>query len=102
MNNFIKENWFKLLATILLFWALSDNSYGYYQFLRWIILIIGGYSAYLSNKDGKIGWTLIFAIIVILFNPLIPFYLSKGNWQLIDLISGILFLVSLMKIKYKK
>lgn len=102
MINIIKENWFKILAAILLFWALTDNPYGYYQFLRWIILITASYSAYLSYEKRKNGWTWIFAIIAILFNPIIPFYLSKDVWQIIDLISGVLFLGSLVEIRHRK
>lgn len=98
MNNFIEKNWVKLIAAILLFWALADNAYGYYEFLRWAIFIIGGYSAYLEYKKGKIGWTWIFSIIAILFNPIIPFYLSKSTWQPIDLIVGFIFLISTFKI----
>jgi hypothetical protein len=98
----MKENWFKILAAILLFWALADNPYGYYQFLRWAVLIIGSYSAYLSYEKGRKEWAWIFGIMATLFNPIIPFYLSKDIWQIVDLISGILFLVSLIKIKNRK
>ena len=99
MKKLIKENWFKILVVILLFLALADNPYGYYQFLRWAVLIIGSYSAYLSYEKGKNGWAWIFVIIAILFNPIIPFYLSRDIWQIIDLISGVLFLASLIKVE---
>lgn len=94
MKQPIKDNWFKIAAVILLLWALADNPYGYYQFLRWAILIIGGYSAYLAYNLKKIGWAVVFGIIAVLFNPMIPFYFSRDVWQLIDIGSAVLFLVS--------
>lgn len=97
MNTFIKNNWYKILAVILLFWAIGDHPYGYYQFLRWAIMIIGAYSAYLSYENKNIVWAWIFGIMAILFNPIIPFYLSKEMWQLIDWASAIVFLVSIFK-----
>jgi FtsH-binding integral membrane protein len=99
MNNFIKENWFKLLAAVLLFWALTNNTYDYYQLLRWAILIIGGCSAYFAYKNEEKGWTWIFSIMAILFNPIIPFYLTKSAWQTLDLITGFVFLISVFKTK---
>jgi len=95
MNNFFKENWVKIIIAILLFWALADNPYSYYQFLRWVVLIAGAYMAYDFYQKQKIGWAWIFGIMAVLFNPIIPFYLSKDTWQLIDVISAIIFFVSL-------
>jgi FtsH-binding integral membrane protein len=98
MNIFFK-NWFKILAIILLFLSLNDNPYGYYQFLRWAILIIGGYSAYLSYKNSHTGWAWTFIVIAVLFNPIVPFYLSKNIWQFIDVATIIVFLCSIINKK---
>ena len=102
MNNFIKENWLKILVIILLLWALTDNQYSYYQFIRWAILIIGTYSAYLSYTVNKNEWVWTFSIIAILFNPIIPFYFSKNVWQIIDVIVAMIFSYSLINNKVKK
>ena len=38
-------------------------------------------------------WVIIFGIIAIVFNPILPIYLgSKFTWMPIDVISGIFFL----------
>lgn len=99
MNNFIKENWFKLIASILLLWALKDNPYGYYQLLRWSILIIGGYSAYLAYGNKNVRWIWIFSIMAIIFNPIIPFYFSKDTWQFIDATTAAIFFYSIINKK---
>jgi predicted membrane protein len=99
--NFFKENWFKILAIIILLLALGSWPYGYYQFLRWAIFAIGIYGAYITYQQNKDVWTWVFASIAILFNPIFPFYLSKSSWQVIDIIVAIIFLISLFK-KYER
>lgn len=101
MKNFIKENWIKILAIIILLCAVFDNPYGYYQFLRWSIMIIGGYLAYLSYISKKNNWTFIFIAITVLFNPIIPFYFSKDVWQILDIVTAVIFSYSLINNKNK-
>jgi len=99
IKNFLKNNWFKIVAILFLLGALGDNPYGYYQLLRWIILAIGAYSAYLAYNAEKKGWTWIFGIIAVLFNPIIPFTFQRDIWQTIDVIVAVIFLVSIFKTK---
>jgi len=99
--NWLKNNWFKILAILILLGALGDNDYGYYQFLRWAILIIGAYSAYLAYNARKNAWAWIFGIIAALFNPIIPFTFQRNTWQPIDVIVAIIFFVSLFQ-KYER
>jgi len=99
LTKFLKNNWFKILVILFLLGALGDNPYGYYQFLRWLILGVSGYSAYLAYNSGRKIWAGIFGLIAILFNPFIPFYLSRSTWQPIDIIVAIIFLISKFKIR---
>ena len=101
MSNWLKENWFKILAILFLLGALGNWPYSYYQFLRWFILGVGAYAAYSAYNSGKNLWAWIFGTIAILFNPIIPFYLSKGTWQPIDIIVAIIFFISLFY-KYER
>lgn len=66
----------------MLFWALADNPYGYYQILRWVIAGVTGYSAYLAYEQGKNTWTWILAITAILFNPIAPIRLDRETWSI--------------------
>lgn len=97
IKQFFKYNWFKILAILFLLGALADNPYGYYQFLRWVILITGGYSAYLAYKIGSKVWPWIFGIIAVLFNPIIPITFQRDTWQIIDVVVAVVFLVSVFK-----
>jgi len=99
--NWLKQNWFKILAILFLLGALGNWPYSYYQLLRWVILGAGAYGAYLAYNNHKNLWAWIFGIIAILFNPIIPSYLSRDTWQPIDIIVAIIFFISLFN-KYER
>ncbi len=84
----------------MLFWALADNPYGYYQILRWVIAGVTGYSAYLAYEQGKNAWTWILAIIAILFNPIAPIHLDRETWSVLNniIVAAIIF-TSIFKMK---
>lgn len=96
IKNWLQQNWFTLLAILFLLGALGSWPYGYYQLLRWTVLAVGTYSAYLAYKSQLIGWTWAFGIIALLFNPIIPFYFAKGTWQVMDIAVAIIFIVSMV------
>lgn len=81
-----------ILTSVLLFLAMFDLPISYYTFLRIIVSIVAGYTLY-SLYEGKLtSWIIVFGVIFILFNPLIPIYLyDKSVWIPIDLISSGIF-----------
>ncbi len=83
----------------MLFWALTDNPYGYYQILRWVIAGVSGYSAYLAYEKDMIVWTWIFGIIAVVYNPIAPIYLNKDTWSIIDLFVAAIIFVSIFKMR---
>ena len=89
----------KIIAALLLFIAVAPLPYGYYIFLRWVITIIAAISAIDSLSKEKVSWIWVFACIVILFNPIVPIYLTKGIWMPIDIIAAIIFLASIGAVK---
>ena len=89
----------KIIAIIMLFWALADNTYGYYQILRWVIAGITGYSAYLAYKQGKNAWTWIMTITAILFNPIAPIHLDRETWSVLNIIAAAIIFISIFKMK---
>lgn len=89
----------KIIAIVMLFWALADNPYGYYQILRWVIAGVTGYSAYLAYKQGKNTWTWIMAITAILFNPIAPIHLDRETWSVLDIIAAAIIFTSIFKMK---
>lgn len=91
----LKKNWYVLLAIILLLGALGEHPYSYYQLLRWVVSISAFYRAYQLHKRDSNAWKWIMIALGILFNPLVPFYMEKETWAVLDVLSGAVLLASL-------
>lgn len=81
-----------IFLALLLFIAILPLGYSYYVFLRIIVTVTGGLLAYYFYNHQSQKW-VFFAAMAILWNPIIPVYLSKENWVPIDLIAAIAVLV---------
>lgn len=89
-----------IICGILLLIAIpSWWPYGFYTLLRWIICCVSVYVAYGFYKSKLNGWTFVFGVVSILFNPFFPVYLDKSNWAAVDFISSVLFFISAYSIK---
>lgn len=95
--------WLAIITGVMLVLGIPVGwwPYGYYILLRWVVCISAIIIANGFNKSGLKGWMLIFASIAFLFNPIIPVYLNKETWVLIDLVSAILFFISAYSVKKK-
>lgn len=99
MKNFLKNNWFKIIAIGILIGAMWDHPYGYYQLLRWVVAVAGAFSAYSAYEHENNTWAWIFGIIAVLFNPIIPFTFAKETWQVIDVATAIVIFINIIKKK---
>lgn len=84
------------LCAICCFIAVFNLPISYYRFLR--ILVSIGTIIMIYNlillKDKNYGWIVVFAIIIVCFNPIWPIYLYKKSiWMPLDIITGTLFLL---------
>ena len=89
----------RIIAAVLLLFALAALPYGFYMLLRFIVCGIAAYSAYISYQRREIGWTWTFGVIALLFNPLMPVYLGREIWALVDVAVAVILVVSVRKIK---
>lgn len=85
----------KIAVIILLTLALLKLPYGYYTFLRIIVTGVSIYLAYLYYEEENKIFTYIFSFIALLFNPLIPIYLSKSIWNVFDVLVAIFYFISI-------
>jgi len=88
MNNLLYTTSFLLLLGVF------DWPYEFYQLLRIIVFTVGLITSYGFYKSKYNGWMILFGIFAFIFNPLIPVFLSKNSWIIIDIISGLLFLIA--------
>ena len=82
-----------IIAAIMLLLALAPWPYGYYQVLRLVVCGVAVYVAFMAYTCQKMWTVWLFGFIAVLFNPLLPIYLSRHIWQPIDVLCGILFMV---------
>ncbi len=88
-----------LIAAAMLLLALAELPYGYYQLLRFVVCGAGVYVAYTAYQWQKMWAVWLFGFVALLFNPLIPIYLSREMWQPIDVACAILFIVIVFMLK---
>jgi len=88
-----------LIAASLLLLALAPLPYGYYQFLRWVTCGVAVFIAVEGYRWRRIWAIWLFGIVAVLFNPILPIYLTKEIWQPIDVVSALLFGASIFFLK---
>lgn len=84
-------------GVLLIIAPIISFPYGFYTFLRLVVTIaaIIVVVSSLKNKGGVNNISIIFGLIAILYNPLIPIHLSREIWMPINFItSGIYFFYS--------
>lgn len=83
-----------IVLGVLLLLAIFQFPYGYYTFLRLAVFVGGSFLAYQLYQLKSVSLAIALVCIAILFNPLIPVYLSRETWLPIDLVSsGIFFYI---------
>lgn len=75
---------------LLLYGIPKGLAYDYYVFMRWAVMGIAAFFAYISfEKDAQV-WAWLMVAVGFLFNPIIPFHMSKDTWVVADIITAIL------------
>lgn len=95
---------FFLFPGVLLIVApLISFPYGFYIFLRLIVTITAAYIIFDTYKNFKgINETIIiFSIIAILYNPIIPVHLTREIWLPINFVTAGIYFFNFHKINKK-
>ena len=84
-----------VVVVMLLLALFGGMDGGFWELLR-IVVAIGflwiGYS-FLEQK--QIRWLIVCGAIVVLFNPIAPFYLGRPLWVIVDVITGAIAIYSI-------
>lgn len=78
-----------LVVATLLFLAIGDWPYGYYQFLRIATFALSAAIVHREWQRDRKGWLLFAGVGAFLFNPIFPLRMDKGDWSLADLVFAI-------------
>ena len=90
-----------IVGTVLLVLALADLPYGYYRLLRIVICGVSAYGAVIATRMKSQGWMLTLGLITVTFNPLIPIYLDRSVWAVVDLVTAFVLFFSSFSIPGK-
>lgn len=88
-NIFVITSFIPLLMLIVA--AFVDMPYNYYIFLRWVVFICWFFQAYNS-----FFFILPGIVILIVFNPILPWHLSENAWVVCDIFAAGFFLMGLL------
>ena len=88
-------------AALLIAAPIISFPYGFYTFLRLLISITAILIIYYSYKgSGGINEiSILFGLILILYNPIIPTHLSREIWMPINFITSGIYIYGFFKIK---
>jgi hypothetical protein len=89
------EKVIKIVLAALLLLCLADMPYGYFQFVRFAGMVTFGYFAYIANERGAKAEAIIFAVLAVLFQPLIKISLGREIWNIVDVIVAVGLLITL-------
>jgi len=93
----------KIGAILLLLFAVAGHPpRDFYMILRICICLISVGAAVWYWRLRQSVWVGLFAIIAVVFNPLIIFYLHKSTWKLLDIATAAVFAVSLFADYYSQ
>jgi len=78
------------VVTILIVAAATRQEYSYYTFVRWVVMTTSIYFAYKAFHQKMFGLGIYFSALVLLFNPLKPFWFQRDTWHLIDYLVAVI------------
>jgi len=85
------ENLYLIPAILLLLVSQFDWSYDFYQLLRVVVSFTAAYHAYALYERKNDLW-MLYAGVVILFNPLLPIHLDRSIWAIVDFATAFVFI----------
>lgn len=80
-------------AAALCFAAIFSWPYAFYRFTRCAVFAVCCWGVAREAK-AESGWVFLFAIVGIVFNPILPLSFKRQTWQIVDTIAGLGILVA--------
>jgi hypothetical protein len=92
-----------ILCIILLLLAVGGKwPYGFYTFLRLVVCGGAAYLAFAAHSLDKRAWVWLMGATALLFNPVIRVPMARSSWQVVDLVTALVFAASLLFIRDRR
>lgn len=85
-----------VICAVMLFLTVLKLPYGYYTLLRWIVTATALLWVHIVFFRPKLVWLWGFAVVAIVFNPLIPMHIRRATWLTIDFVTGLLMVATVI------
>lgn len=89
----------RVIIAALLILALNGRPELYHLALRWLMLGIAGYGAYLAGERGLSTWTTIFGVTMLVYNPIFPVMLDRTIWPLVHIAAAVVMMTSIPAVR---
>jgi hypothetical protein len=71
--------------------------YGFYQFVRFTAMVSFAYLGYTAKEQNRKNEMFLYIALAILFQPFFKIALGRPIWNIVDVITGIALLISVIK-----
>ena len=88
-----------VVAGFFLLVAVAGAPYSFYEVVRWAVTGMAVWSAVVAGGQQRTGWSVAFIATALLFNPLIPVYLTRESWVPLDVAAMVLFISGAVKLE---
>ena len=82
-----------IILAALLILCLAPMPYGYYQFVRFVAMVVFAVMAYRYYEEKKNQLAIVFGALALLFQPFIKVALGKAMWNVVDVVVAIALVV---------
>jgi len=82
-----------IIAAAMALIAIADLPYGYYTLMRLVVCATAIFVVVMAAKSQQMWAVWLYAIVGLLFNPLVPVHLTKGIWQPVDFVAAVALVV---------
>lgn len=86
-----------LILSAILLLCLLPMPYGYYTFVRFVLMVPFGVIAYRYYTQHKMALMITFASLTLLFQPFIKIALGRTMWNIVDVLVAVLLIVLWIK-----
>ena len=78
------------ITAILLLMCLFHMPYGFYELVRYVVMIVFSILAFAYFSKGKVVIGVLFIALAVLFQPFWKFALGRTIWNIVDVLCSVL------------